>query len=434
MKNRLKRPRFFLLFIIFIFLYSCSYFEDEDDIRLPGKRENVFEIEESNIVKANQRIVLSEPELIELWPQQHQNIRNHLSHFQSRDSLKLSKKLELGEINFEKFNHIVEPVIRGNNIFYINNDFEVFSKNLGTGKINWKTRLTEEKKEQLSFLGGIALSDEKLIVTSGLGNIYSIFIKNGKIDWSKKLSGQFSRPPTIFKNKIFAVSDDNQLIVMDINLGDQIWSHVGSIEEVSIIGGSKPAIHNEKIVVSYSSGEVFALNINDGGVVWFDNVNSGNFFNRNIVNDIQSPLSIEEDKVYVPTFSDKFIVYNLKDGRKSWNLKFSSINPFIISGDTLYILDISGRLLCLEKKTGKLLWAVQLRILNDDQEVHWRGPLLTSNKLLLASSDGSVISLSPFTGKTISKLKYSERFVVGPFQVDKRIFLITKEGRLFIFE
>ena len=70
---------------------------------------------------------------------------------------------------------------------------------------------------------------------------------------------QFSRPPLVFKNKVFVISDDNQVFALNINSGDTIWSHVGNIEEVSILGGSKPAIDNEILVVTYSSGEIYAL-------------------------------------------------------------------------------------------------------------------------------------------------------------------------------
>ena len=135
----------------------------------------------------------------------------------------------------------------------------------------------------------------------------------------KKFNGQFSRPPTLYQNKIFAVSDDNQLLCLDLISGELNWSHVGSIEEFSIIGGSKQQSPENTVVVSYSSGEIFALDHRNGNLLWFDNVISGNFFNRNIVNDIQSPLTIVDDVVYVATFSDNFLVYRIKDGKKLWN-------------------------------------------------------------------------------------------------------------------
>ena len=204
---------------------------------------------------------------------------------------------------------------------------------------------------------------------------------------------------------------------MNINSGDTIWSHVGNIEEVSILGGSKPAIDNEILVVTYSSGEIYAFNQNDGSIVWFDNSNSASIFSRTNVNDIQSPLTIEADTLYVPTFSEKLLVYNLKNGKKKWDLKLSSVNPLIISGDVIYVLDTSGKLICLEKKSGKLTWAVQLRMKKKKGSSVWT--TLSTNKLILVSSDGTVLSLSPFTGKTLSKIKFDENFLNNPIQVKK---------------
>ena len=143
-------------------------------------------------------------------------------------------------------------------------------------------------------------------------------------------------------------------------------------------------------------------------------------------------MTIVEDKIFVPTFSDKFIVYELDNGNEIWNLKLSSVNPAVISGGTMYVIDTSGRLLCLDRDSGKLLWAVQLRTSKDGEEISWFGPLLSSNKLLLGNSEGLVISISPFTGKLLSKINFSEEIVANPIQLGDQIILISKEGSLFI--
>ena len=126
------------------------------------------------------------------------------------------------------------------------------------------------------------------------------------------------------------------------------------------------------------------------------------------------------------------IVYDLKTGREKWDIKVSSVNPLVISADTMFILDTSGKLLCLDKTNGKLLWAVQLRISKNGEEINWYGPLLSTNKLLVVNSDGLVLSLSPFTGKILSKTKFDERILTNPFQVKENIFLISEEGTLFV--
>ena len=53
-------------------------------------------------------------------------------------------------------------------------------------------------------------------------------------------------------------------------------------------------------------------------------------------------------------FSEKLMVYDLKTEREKWNIKVSSINPLVISADTMFILDTSGKL-CLDKNKRKII-------------------------------------------------------------------------------
>ena len=421
---------FINIFLTF-FLNSCAYFDQEEDNILPGKRERVFS-DDQILKKANTRVKILPPKLINSWKQQHQNVRNHLYHFKSKPNLKLLKKIKLGDLNFENLQYIPPPVFQENIIFYCDNQFNVYAKSIDSGKVLWRTKLNLEDSENFSFIGGISLAGDNIYITTGLGNIYKINKNNGNIIWFKRFFMQFSRPPLVFKKKVFVISDDNQVFALNVNSGDTVWSHIGNIEEVSILGGSKPAIDKEILVVTYSSGEIYAFNHSDGSIVWFDNSNSGSIFSRTNVNDIQSPLTIENDTLYVPTFSEKLLVYNLINGKKKWDLKLSSVNPLVISGDAIYVLDTSGKLMCLKKESGKLTWAVQLKMKKKNKDVVWYGPLLSTNKLILVSSDGLVLSLSPFTGKTLSKINFGEKFLNNPIQVKENIYLISKQGTLFI--
>ncbi len=427
------RKSFALKFLIFfILLSSCALLDNEDENILPGKRESVYASEEKVILKANKRIKLDEPKTIYKWSQQHQNFRNHLFHFKSKSTLKLEKRIKLGDINLDKIQYITPPIISGNIIFYSDNDFNILSKNTNTGKLNWSIKLEFEKDENFSLVSGFFLDNKTLFFSTGLGNIYAVDAVEGKIKWIKKFGIQFSRPPVISKDKIFLVSDDNQLYAINKKNGDLVWSHLGNIEELSIIGGSKPALDEGIIVISYSSGEIFALNESNGSVIWFDNISTSNFFSKTNINDIQSPICIEKGKLFVPTFSNKLLVYDLKTGKKSWDAKLSSISPMVISGETIYVIDINGKLMSLDKVSGKLLWAVQLKSKKGDKEVNWSGPLLSSYKLLVVSSEGTVLSLSPFTGKTLSKVNLKESFISQPIQVKEKIYLISKQGSLYI--
>ena len=43
-----------------------------------------------------------------------------------------------------------------------------------------------------------------------------------------------------------------------------------------------------------------------------------------------------------------------------------------------------------------------------------------------------IISISPFTGKLLSKINFSEELVSNPINIGDQIILISKKGTLFI--
>ena len=98
---------FTYLLIFFFFGSSCSLFEGEKEVKLPGKREDVFVVKEKKLVKSFTKVSLPNPKLIKDWPQIGQNSSNRLFHFMSNDKLKkkwetkMPTKGELGGFVFD---------------------------------------------------------------------------------------------------------------------------------------------------------------------------------------------------------------------------------------------------------------------------------------------------------------------------------------------
>ena len=172
---------FLKLLSFFIFFSSCAYFEDEEDIILPGKRESIYSSGEEVLLKVSKKIIIDKPKNIEAWSQQHQNIKNHLSHFKSNSVLKVERKINLGSIIFEKSKFFTPPIIANNIIFYSDNDYKVIAKDLKNGKMKWKFDLNLEKSEKFPLVAGFFLEENKLLFSTGLGNLYCIDITSGKI-------------------------------------------------------------------------------------------------------------------------------------------------------------------------------------------------------------------------------------------------------------
>ena len=401
---------------------------------LEGKRESIFITEEKKLKKTNSEIKLPKPELIFDWPQISQNNSNHLYHFLSGKKLKKKWKTSIGKGEDSRQPYIGLPIVYKDAIFTVDNNYEVQSRNRLSGKLLWSKQLKDESEEEQSFIGGLAAYDNYLIISTGLGNLYSLNLNNGELNWKKNLRTQISSPPTISNEKIFTISDDNQLFVNEINSGESIWTHSGNLETVSIIGGVSPAIKDGSVFVTYSSGEIFALNESNGSVQWYENLTLSNVLNEGMISDIQSPPVIVEDNLLVSSASGVFVSLKILDGKRNWELNFSTLNPISVSGDYIFMIDIENKLYCINENDGKIFWAVQLKKTYKKEIVNWVGPILTSHRLFLASSHGSILALSPYTGEILSLFKEKESFTIPPIQAGKMIYLVSKEGNLLSFE
>ena len=250
----------------------------------------------------------------------------------------------------------------------------------------------------------------------------------------KKFSSPVSAPPLIFSNKVIVITDDNQTIALEKFNGQEIWSHSGSLENVSIIGGVSPSLKDNVLYVTYTSGEIFALNSENGSILWFENIALGTISTRNLIFDIQSSPVIHKDKLLVSSYINKFLAMNLTDGEKMWEIELSTINPIVTAGDYIYLIDTENKLHCIELSDGTIVWTVQLKNQSKKKSLNWVGPLLTSNQVIIASSEGVILSISPFNGMILGQINTDNDFITNPILSNKSIFFTTKKGKLLALE
>jgi outer membrane protein assembly factor BamB len=105
-----------------------------------------------------------------------------------------------------------------------------------------------------------------------------------------------------------------------------------------------------------------------------------------------------------------------------------------VAGDTIYVVSVDGELVAMEKTTGGVFWVKQLKRYQDEKDkkkrISWTGPLLAGGSLVLASSRGQVIMVSPATGEITRTLDIDQPVFVPPVGADGTVYLVTDEARL----
>ncbi len=105
-----------------------------------------------------------------------------------------------------------------------------------------------------------------------------------------------------------------------------------------------------------------------------------------------------------------------------------------IGGDFIFLLTNDAQLVCLTRRDGRIRWVRPLPRYKDpeDQEgpIHWAGPVLASDRLIVAGSNGEAVSVSPYTGEVIGKIDLPGAVTMAPVVAGNSLYFLTEGGSL----
>ena len=102
------------------------------------------------------------------------------------------------------------------------------------------------------------------------GNIYELYLKNGKFERTKKImeptseSGSFVSVPAVSDKTLFVVSDDRYLYAINRTDGTVNWKYLLK----GNTGESSPVVCRDKVIVCTKTGIVSILDANKGTLLW----------------------------------------------------------------------------------------------------------------------------------------------------------------------
>lgn len=263
------------------------------------------------------------------------------------------------------------PCVVGKTVYIIDRkgDYDIVKAiNIISGKIDWEYKYKEDSDENYGFARATPTFDNnKLYIISQRGKLFCLNSLNGKLIWKldviAKFNGKLPRwemaiSPVIDGDKLLICpGGKNNLIAINKNDGKVIWKGGNS----DMIGYATPVIatiHSVKQYVLFTGYKAIGVNAKDGKVLWS--------FPWKTSYDVNAamPLVIDNEYVFITSgykhgsallkiSKDNSNAQNVwKEENKNMMAHFSS--PIYYNG---YIFGNSdpGDLVCLDKKSGKLL-------------------------------------------------------------------------------
>jgi outer membrane protein assembly factor BamB len=437
--------RFAFIIFALVTLTACDtvsgWFSGREEPPLPGRRVAILVQEQSleaDDSAKDQEILLPEPTENPNWPQAGGYPNHAMHHIRTRTNLQKAWSSDIGDGNDDADRLIVQPVVQSGRIYTMDASSEVRASNAQNGSRQWSVDLTPEDDDDGHIGGGLAVEGNLLFVTTGFGEIFALDTATGKIVWKRGVSAPMRSAPTVNAGRVFAVTVTNKLYTLDAQDGRVLWNHSGIEEATGLLGGASPAVDSGVVVVPYSSGEVFALRIENGQELWSDSL-AGQRRTRGTtsLSAIRGRPVIDRGVVYATSFGGVTAAINLRTGRRVWDKEIASIESPWIAGDYLYMISVNSELVCINRADGRIHWVTQLPEFEDPKaksnRIIWTGPVLASDRLIVASSDEEAYSVSPYNGRILGKISLPDSVTISPVVAGDTVYFLSDDAELVAY-
>lgn len=416
---------------------GCGMFS-EKKTPLPGERISVLGIgggldPDPNL--ASVPVALPPPEMNPAWPVPGGVPTHAAGHPALPDRLARAWTTGIGE-GVSRYTRILsQPVVAGGRVFAMDGATQVSALDTASGSRIWAVDLKPEDQQGVAFGGGPCLWNDRLFVTTGFGEVVALDPADGKVIWRQSVAAPLHAPPMVADGRIFAVSVENALDVLAADDGRRLWTHNGIPETAGLLGGASPAVSEEIVVVGYSSGEIFGLRPENGRVIWSDNLAATQAVNAVAgLADVRGRPVIDRGRAYAISHSGRMAAIDLRTGERAWEQPIGSSHGPWVCGDYLFVLADDNQAVCLRRDDGKIRWLRPLPRFRDEEDksdpIWWAGPVLGGNRLIVLSSTGEMMSLSPQTGDIIDRQNISGPAYLGPVIAQGSLYILTDDANL----
>ena len=261
------------------------------------------------------------------------------------------------------------PVIHESAAYIVDVDGNLYSIDINSGKLNWKVKAGGP----LLFRSEPLVTKDRIFLATGYGFVEA-YDHTGKKRWSTNLDESIYNSLQVAGRNLIIATDELKLYALDSKDGDTVWST--PIDEKVIT--QAPLIHNKHIYFGCYSGIFYSITADDGDIVWTYKTDGA----------IYSSPSLYEKSILFG--SEDGFIYSLEDtsGKLLWKYKTGgavTVSPLLAFGNVIVANDRT--VFALNPGKGNLVWQ---NTFSSDIKT---SPVYAGDSVILGLENGDVISV-----------------------------------------
>ena len=427
---------------VLIALASCGIFRstgDRDKTKLGGERLAVLAFETKTAADpdlAGEPVSLPPPVANADWSQPGGSATKAPGHLAIGESFGRVWEVSIGAGASKTRRLASGPVVADGRVFTIDTAATVRAFSADTGANLWTVAIRKPgEKDAIAFGGGVCAGDGRVYATSGYGIIAALDAATGAEVWRVDLGVPLRGAPTVDANRVYVMTQDNQLIVLTTDKGETLWESIATAEPAGLFGAAAPAVGLGTAVVGFSSGELNALRVENGRTVWQDALNrTGSSTALAALSDIDAPAVIDQGRVFAIGHGGRMVALDLATGQRVWERNLGGTSMPWVAGEYVFVVTTDAELVALTRGEGRVKWVTQLPRWKNTKKrknpIIWQGPVLATDGLFLTNSLGEVLIASPYDGSIRSTRRVADALYLPPVIANNTLYILAEDGRL----
>ena len=338
--------------------------------------------------------------------------------------------------NFHKFEP--EIIINNNDVIFFDDKGAILKFNEKSDLI-WKKNFYTKAEKKIKPILQLANNNKILIVADNISKYYALDIETGELNWSHYNNSPFNSQIKIYKDKFFIIDSQNILRCYSLKSGEEIWKQktnktfIQSQKKLSI------AINDGKVFFSNTLGEISAVEIDNGNLVWQSSTEN-NMMVDNSFSLKTSDLVINNNSIFVSNNRNKFFSLDINTGIINWEQKVNTHLRSTIINDFIFSVSLNGYLIIIDTKNGNIIRATNIfssmnlknrknlitgKPIKNNKFFEPVGFIVGIENIYITTSNGKLVIVDIKTGRTQSVIKIDNNKLSKPFVMNKDLFLAT---------
>ncbi len=230
-------------------------------------------------------------------------------------------------------------------------------------KMLWRTDVRSAKYERHFVGGGVLYSNGKLYVTNGTRYMIVVDAETGIEEFRKEFSDLIRVKPIMTSNEDLLIQTvDNKLYSVNSENFQFNWIHEGGLQNINISSYTHPILFKDNIIVSYTNGDIFCLDLRTGSGKWRyrlvgrDDIGMPEF----VPTTVQTQPVLDGDFIYFATSKGKLMKLYIYSGVPIWIRDAHDVQTLSIHEKYLLLTNNARQIAAIDVDSSKVLWVGNL--------------------------------------------------------------------------